>query len=149
MCLDSTDLETFRAATDNLDEFSDAVTSYIQFCQDRVVPTCTRVIYNNKKPWLPGRLKQLRVEKAAALRSGERDGYKEAKYRFSREVRNAKLLYTERLQQQFSTSNGLRQLTNYKLRAHHTADDLQLANQTPPSLQTPSLHSIRAFHEVI
>ena len=121
----------FRATTDYLDKFTDAGTSYIHFREGSIVPTCTRVSYNNDKPWFTGKLRQLRLEREAAFRSGDRDGYKEAKYRFSGEVRNAK---TERLQQQFSTNNsatlwkGLRQLTNYKPIAPHAADDLRLAN---------------------
>ena len=41
-----------------------------------------------------------------AFRSGDRDSYKEAKYRFSKEVRNADLLYSEKLEQQFSTKHS-------------------------------------------
>lgn len=52
-------------------------------------------------PWFTSKL---RLEKEEAVRSGDRDS-KEVKYRFSREVRGAKLLYSERLQQQFSGSD--------------------------------------------
>src|SRR4029434_5838929 len=52
----------------------------------------------------------------------------ETKYRFSKEVREAKRLYSEKLQHQFSASDsasvwkGLRQLTNGKPRAPHSTN---------------------------
>ncbi|KAG7501340.1 RNA-directed DNA polymerase from transposon BS [Solea senegalensis] len=42
-CLDSTDWDVFRTATNSLDEYTEAVTSYISFCEDCCIPSCTRV----------------------------------------------------------------------------------------------------------
>ena len=53
---------------------------------------------------------------------------------FSKAVREAKRLYSERLQQQFSANDSasvwkrLRQITNYKPKAPHAINDLRLAN---------------------
>ena len=33
-CLDSTDRDVFRTASNNLDKYTEAVTSYISFCED-------------------------------------------------------------------------------------------------------------------
>ncbi|KAK7919117.1 hypothetical protein WMY93_010401 [Mugilogobius chulae] len=83
-CLDKTDWDMFRAATDSLDDYTDT-------------------------PWFSPRLRQLRREREAANRANDREGYKGAKYQFSREVEQAN--------------------TNYKPRAQHAADDLQLAEK--------------------
>ncbi|XP_039460612.1 uncharacterized protein LOC120435314 [Oreochromis aureus] len=40
-CFDCTDWTVFEAASDNLDELTDTVTSYISFCEDVCVPTKT------------------------------------------------------------------------------------------------------------
>ncbi|KAK7898229.1 hypothetical protein WMY93_019082 [Mugilogobius chulae] len=134
-CLDTTDWDVFRAATDSLDDYTDTVTSYIQFCEDSIIPTKTRVTFNNDKPWFTPRLRQLRREKEAAYRANDREGYKGAKYQFSREVEQARSRYNKRLKEQFSANDtasvwrGLRQITNYKPRAQHAADDLQLAEK--------------------
>ena len=67
-CLDTTDWDVFRASTNNQDEYTEAVTSYISFCEDCCVPSHTRVSYNNDKPWFSPKLRQLRKEKEAAFR---------------------------------------------------------------------------------
>ena len=133
-CLDCTDWDVFRTATNNLDEYTEAVTSYISFCEDSCVPSCTRVSYNNDKPWFTAKLRQLRSEKEDAFRSGDRVMFKEAKYKFSKEVRGAKRLYSEKLQNQFSANDsasvwrGFRQITNYKAKTPHSMNNSRLAN---------------------
>ncbi|KAK3516000.1 hypothetical protein QTP70_000716 [Hemibagrus guttatus] len=133
-CLDCTDWDVFRSTTNSLDEYTDNVSSYIYFCEDSIIPTCTRVSYNNDKPWFTAKLRRLRSEKEAAFRSGDRGKYKEAKYRFSEEVIRAKTEHGERMQQQFQTNDsasvwkGLKAITNYKPRVPHSVNDLRLAN---------------------
>lgn len=76
---------------------------------------------------------QLRLEKEKAFRSRHRDRFKESKYRFSKAMREAKQLYSDKLQQQFSAKDsasackGLRKMTNYKPKAAHSTNDLGLA----------------------
>lgn len=136
-CMDCTDWDMFTTATNSLDELMDelteAVTSYISFCEDCCIPTLTRVNFNNK-PWFSAKLRRLRLEKEQAFKSGDRDRFKESKNRFSKVVREAKRLYSERLKHQFSANDsssvwrGLRQITNYKPRVAHTTNDSRLAN---------------------
>ena len=66
-CLDCTDWDMFRTATQSLDEYAEAVTSYISFCEDSCVPTHTRLSFNNNKPWFTPKLKQLRLQKGGGL----------------------------------------------------------------------------------
>ena len=133
-CWDCTDWEVFRTATNSLDEYTEAVTSYISFCEYSCVTSRTRVCYNNDKPWFTAKLKNLRLEKEEAFRRGDRDRYIESKYRFSNDVREAKRLYSEKLQHQFSANDsasvwkGLRLITNCKPRAPHSTNDPRLAN---------------------
>ncbi|KAK3534944.1 hypothetical protein QTP70_002030 [Hemibagrus guttatus] len=42
-CLDCTDWDVFRYTTNSLDEYTDTVSSYIYFCEDSIIPTCTRL----------------------------------------------------------------------------------------------------------
>src|SRR4029434_4962813 len=106
VCLDCTDWDVFRTASNSLDEYTEAVTSYISFCEDSCLPSRTRVSYNNDKPWFTAKLRKLRLEKEEAFRSGDRDRFIETKYRFSKKVREAKRLYSEKLDHQFSTSDS-------------------------------------------
>lgn len=86
-CWETTDWVAFGAATDNLDEYTDTVTSYIQFNETRIIPTRTRICYNNDKPWFTPKLRRLREEKEVARRSEDWSTYRRAKYHFSSEVR--------------------------------------------------------------
>ncbi|XP_076591137.1 tRNA-splicing endonuclease subunit Sen34 isoform X2 [Chaetodon auriga] len=49
-CLDSTDWDVFRTATNSLDEYTEAVTSYISFCEDCCVPSRTRILLMEEPP---------------------------------------------------------------------------------------------------
>ncbi len=40
-------------------QYTEAVTSYISFCEDCCIPTRTRVSYNNDKPWFTVTLRQV------------------------------------------------------------------------------------------
>ncbi len=133
-CSDCTDWDVFRTDTNNLDEYTEAVTSYISFCEDSCVPSRTRVSYNNDKPWFTARLRQLRLEKDAAFKCGDKIRFKESKHKFSKAAREAEQLYSEKLQLQFSANDstsvwkGLRQITNCKPKAPHSDYDQRLAN---------------------
>ncbi len=49
-CFDYTDWSVFEAATTDLDELTETVTSYISFCEDMCIPTRTFLSFNNYKP---------------------------------------------------------------------------------------------------
>ena len=90
--------------------------------------------YNNDKPLFTAKLRRLRLVKEEAFRSGDKDRYKESKNRFSKAVREAKRLYSERLKHKFSANDsvsvwrGLRQITNFKPRAPYSTNNSRLAN---------------------
>ncbi len=99
-CFELTDWSVFEAAATDLDELTDTVTSYISFCEDMCVPTRTYLTFNNDKPWFSTKLKQLRLAKEDAYRSGEKALYKQDKYTLNREIRVAKN-YTGKLKNIF------------------------------------------------
>ncbi|XP_065325883.1 NLR family CARD domain-containing protein 3-like [Pelmatolapia mariae] len=84
--------------------------------------------------WFTPKLKKLWLEKRKAFRSGDRDCYREAKYRFTKEVDIAKHQHSEKMQQQISENDSasvwqsFRNITNYKPKTPHSTDDLLLAN---------------------
>ncbi|KAM3872975.1 laminin subunit beta-4 [Diretmus argenteus] len=107
-------------AGNDLDGYTDTVTSFTSFCEEMYVPLRSRKTYNSDKPWFSAQLRQLRSEKEAARRSGDGDRFKEAKYRFASAVKEAKHRFSEKLQQQLSEGDpssiwkGLKKITNYK-----------------------------------
>jgi len=92
------------------------------------------VSYNKDKPWFTAKLRRLRLDKEEAFRSEDKYRFKKAKYRFSKAVKEAQRLYSEKLQHQFSANDstsvwkGLRQITNYKPKAPYSMNNQRLAN---------------------
>ena len=82
------DWDVFRTTTESLDEYTEAVTSYIS--EDCCISSCTRVSFNNYKHWFTAKLRQLRLQKEQVFRSGDRDKSRESKYKFMKAVREAK-----------------------------------------------------------
>lgn len=147
-------------AGNNLDEYTDTVTSFISLGEEVCVPLRSRKIFNNDKPWFSAHLRWLRSEKEAARRSGDVVRFRQAKYRFAKAVREAKHRFAEKLRQQLSEGNsssvwkGLKTITNYKPKSPQTSDNLPLADELnefycrfererfpPPSPSTPPGHS--------
>ena len=62
----------FAAATTDLDELTDTVTSYISFCEDVCVPTETFCTCNNNKLWFTEKLRQLCHIEEEVYRTGDR-----------------------------------------------------------------------------
>lgn len=104
-CLDCTDWGVFRTATDSIDEYTEAVTSYIDFCGNCCVPSHVRVSFNNDKAFFSPKLRCWQKEEA--FKSGYTDRYKESRYSFKRAVREAKRLYAVKLQHQFSANEAV------------------------------------------
>ncbi len=131
-CFELTDWSVFEAAATDLDELTDTVTSYISFCEDMCVPTRTYLTFNNDKPWFSTKLKQLRLAKEDAYRSGEKALYKQAKYTLNREIRVAKKNYAGKLKKQLSSNDptsvwkGLKAITSYKTPPPSTEANQQL-----------------------
>ncbi len=57
-CFDLTDWTVFEAASNDLEELTETVTSYISFYDDICIPTRTHLTYNNDKPWFTAKLIQ-------------------------------------------------------------------------------------------
>ncbi|KAL0147066.1 hypothetical protein M9458_057590, partial [Cirrhinus mrigala] len=104
-CFEWTVWSVFEAATTNLDELTETVTSYISFCEDICIPTRTFLSFNNDKPWFTGKLKQLRHAKEDAYRCGDKILYNQARNRLTKEIRVAKKNYSEKLKKELSAND--------------------------------------------
>ncbi len=124
----------FEAAANDLDKLRETVTSYISFCEDMCIPTRTRLTYNNDKPWFTAKLRQLRQAKEDAYRMGDKVLYKQAKYTLEKEIRVAKMNYSGKLRNKFSSSDsasvwkGMQDVTNYMTPSPSTVENQQLAD---------------------
>ncbi len=58
----------FRAASDDdIEEYSDSVTCFIQKCIEDVIPTKTICIYPNQKPWINSDVRSALSARTSAL----------------------------------------------------------------------------------
>ena len=149
-CFDLTDWSVFEAATTDLDELTETVTSYISFCEDICIPTRTYLTFNNDKPWFTVKLRHLRQAKEDAYRNGDRVLYNQARNTLNKEIRAAKKTYAKKLEDQFTSNDstsvwrGLRAITNYKTPSPCTEANQRLANDLNEfycRFETPNTHS--------
>ncbi|XP_061142850.1 uncharacterized protein LOC133159647 isoform X2 [Syngnathus typhle] len=103
-CFDCTDRGVFEAATSDLHDLTDTVTSYISFCEDLCVQTKTFCTNNKDKPWFTPNLRRLRKIKEEAYRIFGRDLFRQTRNTLNREVRKARRCYGENLKRHLSAN---------------------------------------------
>ena len=135
-CLDSTVWSNFWSdGQDDIDTFTDTVTSYIQFCESVCIPVRTVTVYNNSKPWFNNELRLLCKRKYLAFKCGDTANYKKLKYEFQRAVVKAKSAYRIKLENKLKANDikgvwqGLQSITDYKTKHHAPASDPSLPDE--------------------
>ncbi len=71
---------------------------------------------NNDKPWFSTKLRQLRKDKEAAYRRGDRVLYNKARNILTREIKTAKRLYSEKLEKGFQPRTLVRLFKGQNIR---------------------------------
>lgn len=66
-CFDCTDWSVCSESSDNIDELTDVVCSYISFCEDTVIPIKMVKVFPNNKPWSSSALKTLILKRKHCL----------------------------------------------------------------------------------
>ena len=133
-CFDCTEWAVFKNSSQSLDEYTDVVTSYINFCEESIIPTKAVTIYGNSKPWYCKEVYEQCKRKNAAYKVDDVE-FKRAKYAVDREVRKAKHRYREKIEDQFASGNGtnvwkgIQTITDYKQKSVSSNDDPTLPDQ--------------------
>ena len=119
-CFEATDWGTFSESASDLHEYTETVTDYISFCESVCIPTKTVKSYGNDKPWFTKDIKMKLKKKHAAFKSEDKSNYKQARYVAEKAVKEAKLKYKRKIEENFASQNSrelwqqLQQITNYK-----------------------------------
>ena len=103
-CFECTDWEVFTASA-TLDEATEAISAYINFCQAMVIPEKMSRIYPNSKPWVRHQLKGLLREKQAALRKGDTLERKRVQHRIKKMTVKCKKEYANEVEQRFRSGS--------------------------------------------
>ncbi len=137
-CFQDTDWNMFKeAATYNnhtdLQEYTETVTAYIKYCIDDVTVTKTITTRANRKPWMTAEVRGLLKTRDEAFRSGDKAALKTARANLSRGIKNAKRLYGNKINNQFTNSRdtrslwqGIQTITDYKPPPQACDDDTSL-----------------------
>ena len=116
-CFDCTDWDLFLDSSDNIHEATDVISEYVKFCQNMIIPQKTVKVYPNNKPWVTKALKKTLNEKKHAFRTRNETEKKSVQSRLTKEIREAKKRYKEKVELQFQCGNmrnvwqGLKSLT--------------------------------------
>ena len=107
-CSDCTDWDIFKDSSETLDEWVDAVTSYIKFCENECISTKNIQIYPNNKPWINAKIKHDINRKKKAFMSGDRQERKRAQRDLNVALAEGRKEYQIKLESSLQ-SNNIRQ----------------------------------------
>ena len=131
-CFASTDSNMFRDSSDNIEEFTTSVTSFINKCINDVVPTVTvhTVHFPTRSHGLQGIHTELRLQaihtelkgRTAAFKEWDSnpEAYKKSRYALRRTIKQAKHQYRSKIETYSTGSDarrmcqGLQAITDYK-----------------------------------
>lgn len=105
VCFDCTDWDCFYDAGEDIHELCDAVSSYITFCVDSIVPSKKVVIFPNNKPWVSKDLKSVINKKKMIYCTGNQMERKEVSREVRGEIRKAKLKYKDKIEARYSSGD--------------------------------------------
>ena len=118
-CFDCTDWDVLKGVSESVNEATDVISSYINFCEDMQIPTKMVKIFPNNKPWITKALKKTLNEKKIAFQS--KQDRKVVQKRLNKQIRDAKRAYKEKVETQFQSGSiadawkGLTQLGKQKV----------------------------------
>ena len=119
-CLEATDMDVFKEATDNIHDYTETVSGYIEWCTSICIPTRTTRVFPNQKPWFNADVRLKIRNRCAAFKSGDTTEYKRARYELQRSIKAAKRLYSKKLESCYLDNNthsmwqGIQAVTNYR-----------------------------------
>ena len=88
-----------------MSEAAEAVSSYISFCENNIIPVKEIKLYPNNKPWITSSLKRTINEKEKAFQSGNRGERKMVQCKLRDEIRKVKHNYKEKVEAKFQSGN--------------------------------------------
>ena len=136
-CFEITDWSVFFESCSDKEELTDTIVSYIQFCEDSVIETKRVKVFPNNKPWVSKDLRRQMIEKKKAFKDGNLIRVKELMKEFRSEIRQAKINYKDKVEENLRVGNakdawkGLNLMMgkNQKKNKINTEDPVAFANE--------------------
>ena len=92
-CLFCTDWDLFVDTCSDLDDLTETVTSYINFCEDLIIPRKLISIFPNNKPWVSKSVKNIINLRNISFNKGDITRSRELQKEVKRELKLAKIRY--------------------------------------------------------
>lgn len=112
----------FIESSADIDELTDAVTSWLTYCESTVIPPKNFRVYPNSKPWVSRSLKTLLDKKNKAFKERNVTELHNLQKEIKREVRTGKTRYKDKIEAQLKLKNlgsaweGMKTITGLKER---------------------------------
>ena len=106
----------------DIDNITDCITDYINFCEQTIIPTKTVRCYPNNKPRITSELKELLNKKKQAFRTGDKEELKRVQRELKVKLKECKDSYKQKLESKLQQNNsrdvwrGMRQITGFNLK---------------------------------
>ncbi|TWW68206.1 hypothetical protein D4764_19G0000040 [Takifugu flavidus] len=159
-CFNTTLRDVFSDAHgEDIDNLTNCITDYINFCVENTVPTRTVRSFSNSKPWITPDIKALLKEKKRAFVSGDKEELKTVQRELRRKIRQEKDNYRRKMENQLQQNNicgvwkGLKTISGFKEQKSQPVGDRGWANDLnlffqpaqsplllPPPLSVPAIH---------
>lgn len=97
-CLEATDMNVFKETTNNIHEYTETVSGYVEWCTSICSPTRTICVFPNQKPWF--------------------NAYRRARYKLQKSIKAGTRLYSKKLESCYLDNNthsmwqGIQAVTN-------------------------------------
>ncbi|TWW62365.1 Polyhomeotic-like protein 2 [Takifugu flavidus] len=105
---------------EDIDNLTNCITDYINFCVENTVPTSTVRSFSNSKPLITPDIKALLKEKKRAFVSGDKEELKTVQRELRRKIRQEKDNYRRKMENQLQQNNicgvwkGLKTISGFK-----------------------------------
>ena len=91
--LDATDWDDFVDSSSDINELTESVCGYIDFCVECTIPQKTVKMFPNNKPWITKRIKGIINRKKLAFLKNDKEEYRSVQKELKEEIRKQKEQY--------------------------------------------------------
>ena len=104
-CFETTDWNVFSDNCSDIDELTDTVNSYVNFCTDIFTVHKTIKFYPNNKPWVTREFRELLLEKKNAFKCKNKDELSKVQIKIKKKTFECKKVYKQKVEKQFKSNN--------------------------------------------
>ena len=113
--LECTDWDMFIEAASSLDELTDTISAYVNFCTDISIPVKHIKVFANNKPWITKNVKEIINRKKGIFCKGSAEELKGVNRELKRVIKQEKAKYKNKVEENFTENNMKRVWHGMKL----------------------------------